>query len=138
DVTVMVNGASVGDVNFTNQSEGNGKFAVPAGILVNGANTITLAAQQGANDVSLVDTIRLTFPHTYMAESDTLKFTADAGQGIAIAGFVQAPTRLVDITDPLRPVQLGFSSSAQKGMYTLHSVVPWTTAGEHTLLALSD
>ena len=138
DVTVALNGSTLGDVTFTDQQVGSAEFAVPGGVLSNGANTITLTAQQGTNDLSLVDTITLSFAHTYTAESDLLKFTADAGQSIAVGGFVQPPSRLVDITDPLRPVQVRFSSVAQGGSYTLHSSVPWTTSGEHTLLALSD
>lgn len=138
DVTVMLNGATLGDVTFSDQQEGSAGFAVPAGVLVNGANAITLTAQQGSNDISLVDTIRLSFSHTYTAESNLLKFTAGAGQNIAISGFTQPPSRLVDITDPLRPVAVKFASSAQNGLYTLESAVPWTTGGVHTLLALSD
>src|SRR6266496_1613337 len=64
DVTVMVNGSTLGDVTFADQQEGRAQFAVPAGVLTNGANTITLTAQQGSNDLSLVDTVRLSFPHT--------------------------------------------------------------------------
>ena len=138
DVTVMLNGSTLGDVTFSDQQEGSAEFAVPAGILLNGANSITLTAQQGSNDLSLVDTITLSFAHTYTAESDLLKFTAGAGQSIAISGFSRPPSRLVDITNPLRPVRVQFSSTAQNGTYTLRSAVPWTTAGEHTLLALSD
>ena len=138
DVTVMLNGATLGDVTFSDQQEGRAEFAVPAGVLLNGPNSLTLTAQQGTNDISLVDTITLSFAHTYTAESDLLKFTADAGQNIAISGFSQPPSRLVDITNPMRPVRVEFSSTMQNGTYTLRSGVPWTTAGAHTLLALSD
>jgi len=138
DVTVMLNGSTLGDVSFTDQQEGSAEFAVPAGVLLNGANSVTLTAQQGTNDISLVDTITLSFAHTYTAESNLLKFTAGAGQNITIAGFTQPPSRLVDITNPLRPLEIRFSSSAENGLYTLESAVPWTTSGEHTLLALSD
>lgn len=138
DVTVMLNGSTLGDVTFADQQAGSAEFAVPAGILLNGPNSITLTAQQGANDLSLVDTITLSFAHTYTAESNLLKFTAGAGQSIAISGFTQPPTRLVDITNPLRPMEIRFSFSTQNGLYTLESAVPWTTGGEHTLLALSD
>lgn len=138
DVTVMLNGSTLGDVTFSDQDEGSAIFAVPAGVLLNGPNSLTLTAQEGTNDISLVDTITLSFAHTYTAESDLLKFTADAGQNIAISGFSQPPSRLVDISNPMRPVRVEFSSTMQNGTYTLRSVVPWTAAGAHTLLALSD
>jgi len=54
-VTVMLNGATLGDVAFRNQEAGSAQFAVNAGTLTNGANTITLIAQQGANDLSLIE-----------------------------------------------------------------------------------
>jgi len=137
-VTVMLNGATLGDVAFRNQEAGSAQFAVNAGTLTNGANTITLIAQQGANDLSLIDTITLSFPQTYTAQSDALKFKAHAGERISITGFTQPPTRLIDITDPLRPVQLRFSWVVENGGYTLHSATPWDVSEEHTLLALSD
>lgn len=138
DVTVMLNGSTLGDVTFADQQVGSAEFAVPSDILSNGANSVTLTAQQGTNDISLVDAITLRFAHTYTAESNLLKFTAGAGQSIAISGFTQPPSRLVDITNALRPLEIRFASSTQNGLYTLESTVPWTTAGEHTLLALSD
>jgi uncharacterized repeat protein (TIGR01451 family) len=136
-VTVMLNGSTLGDLNFANQSEGREEFAIPSGILTNGVNTITLLAQQGDNDYSLVDTIDLSFPHSFTAESDQLKFTANAGESVTIAGFVQRPSRLIDITNPLRPFPLQHEVTVQNGGYTLSAMIPWTTAGPHTLLALS-
>lgn len=138
DVTVMLNGSTLGDVTFADQQVGSAEFAVPAGVLLDGVNSVTLTAQQGTNDISLLDTITLSFAHTYTAESNLLKFTAGAGQSITISGFTQPPTRLVDITNLLRPMEIRFSFSTQNGLYTLESAVPWTTGGEHTLLALSD
>ncbi len=137
-VTVMLNGSTLGDVTFADQQAGRATFTVPAGALTNGANSITLTAQQGANDLSLVDTITLSFAHTYTAESDLLKFTAEPGQAIMVAGFTHPPTRLIDITNPLHPTRLGFSVVAQSGAYALQSAVPSASPGKHTLLALSD
>jgi signal peptidase I len=137
-VTVMLNGTTLGDVTFVNQQTGSAQFAVNAGTLTNGGNTIAFIAQQGANDLSLIDTITLSFPQTYTAQSDALKFKAHAGERISITSFTQPPTRLVDITDPLRPVQLRFSWAIENGGYTLHSAIPWGASEERILLALSD
>jgi uncharacterized repeat protein (TIGR01451 family) len=138
DVTVAVNDATLGDVTFTGQQQGKAQFPIPAGVLVNGPNSITLTAQQGDNDLSLVDHIDLSFPHTFTAESDTLKFTAPAGDGVTINGFVQPPTRLVDITNPAQQFQVAYQVTLQNGGYALQTTVPWTSPGRHTLLALSD
>jgi uncharacterized repeat protein (TIGR01451 family) len=138
DVTVALNGATLGDVTFSGQQEGSVVFDAPPGIVSNGANTVSLTSQQGPNDLSLVDTISLTFPHTFNAESDFLKFTADAGESVTVSGFVQPPSRLVDVTDPVHPVELNFSVSPQSGGYDLQTMIPWTVSGSHTLLTLSD
>jgi uncharacterized repeat protein (TIGR01451 family) len=138
DVTVAVNGATLGNVTFTGQQPGKAQFAIPAGVLTDGANTITLTAQQGDNDLSLVDHIDLSFPHTFTAESDALKFTAPAGDGVTVNGFVQPPTRLLDITNPTQPLDVAYQLTPQNGGYALQTSVPWTSSGGHTLLALTD
>ncbi|HEY8670566.1 MAG TPA: hypothetical protein VIL63_07000, partial [Terriglobales bacterium] len=100
DVTITVNGSTVGDVNFNDQLVGKARFVIPAGTLVNGVNAITLTAQLGGNDLSFIDYIDVSFPHTFTADSDLLKFTAVAGSAITINGFSQPPTRLIDVTNP--------------------------------------
>ena len=138
DVMLTLNGATLGNINFNNQDEGRGTFQIPAGVLANGPNTLSFTAQLGDNDFSLVDFVDISFPHTFTAESDSLKFTAAAGQSINVAGFSNPPTRLLDITNSSQPVQLTFKTAAQPGSYALTGSVPWTSAGKHTLLALSD
>ena len=138
DVMLTLNGAILGNINFNNQDEGRGTFQIPAGVLANGPNTLTFTAQLGDNDFSLMDFVEISFPHTFTAESDSLKFTAAAGQSINVAGFSNPPTRLLDITNSSQPVQLTFKTAVQPGSYALTGSVPWTSAGKHTLLALSD
>lgn len=138
DVTVTLNGATLGSVNFADQQEGKSTLQIPSGVLTNGVNTITLAAQQGENDLSVLDYIDISFPHSFTAESDQLKFTAAAGANVKVGGFVQPPSRLIDITNGSQPVGLAFSASVQNGFYTLAANIPWTSAGTHSLLALSD
>jgi len=138
DVTIVMNGSTLGELNFTGQSEGNITLQVPAGVLRQGANTVTLTAQNGENDLSLVDFITLTYPHTYTAESDSLKFTAEAGDHVVVNGFRQPPTLLVDITNPAQPIELAAQVVNEKGKYILQGKVPRSVSGMHTLLALSD
>lgn len=137
-VTVMVNGATLGEVDFTNQNQGRAEFQIPSGALTNGSNSITLLAQQGENDLSLVDTIDLSFPHTFTAESDILKFTADAGETVSIGGFARPARRLIDITDPFHPHEVSHELASENGGFTLTANIPWTTPGLHTLLALAE
>jgi hypothetical protein len=138
DVTVTLNGATLGSVNFADQEKGKATLQIPAGVLINGANTITFTAQLGDSDLSLVDYIHLSFPHSFTAEYDRLKFTAAAGQAITVSGFSNPPSRLVDVSDPERPVAVRFKTSGQSGNYVLSSSVPWDVSAAHTLMALSD
>jgi hypothetical protein len=69
-VQVALNGANIGSVDFRGRTHVTRSFGVPVSQLVEGDNTVTVVASYGESDVSLVDVVRLTYPHT---------FTADAG-----------------------------------------------------------
>jgi uncharacterized repeat protein (TIGR01451 family) len=142
DVTVALNGTTIGHVIFTGQNQGNLSVDVPPGMLQAGINTVTLTAQNGDYDTSLVDYIRITYPHKYVADSDQLKFTGRAGDEVQVSGFTSAPT-VLDITDPNRPVQLTPQISSTGGNYQIAVQVPFTTTNpvapaRHTLLAVGN
>src|SRR5439155_23031741 len=88
-VTVQLNSAVVGQIVFSGQGAGVLRVAVPSSLLSGGENTVTLTSG-GETDMSLVDTIRLTYWHTYTADSDGLRFTAPAGRAVTLAGFSSA------------------------------------------------
>ena len=106
-MTVTLNGTTLGDVVFTGQDQGTLSVNIPPGIpAIVGSNTVTtLTAQNGEYDTSLVDYIRITYPRTYLADADQLKFTGRAGDELTVGNFDSPPT-VLDITDPNRPVQL--------------------------------
>ena len=90
DVTVVVNGTNVGDVVYSGQDTGTLSIDIPAGVLVPWNNTVTLTAQNGDYDINVVDYIRITFPHLYIADSDQLKFTGAPGEELMVSGFTTA------------------------------------------------
>ena len=142
DVKVTLNGSAVGDVVFTGQDKGTLALDLPPGLLQDWNNTITLTAQNGDYDTSLVDTIRITYPHRYIADADELKFTGRAGDELKVRGFTSTPT-VLDITDPARPVQLTPQVNSNGGNYVIALQVPFTTTNasaptRHTLLAVAD
>jgi hypothetical protein len=142
DVSIVLNGNTLGDVLFTGQQKGTLTVNIPAGVLKPWSNTVTLTAQNGDYDTSLVDYIRVTYPHTYSADSGQLKFTGRAGEELAVSNFDSAPT-VVDITDPNAPVQLTPQVTSNNGKYQIAVQVPFTTTNpaapsRHTLLAVSD
>jgi uncharacterized repeat protein (TIGR01451 family) len=136
DIDVSFNGTPVGQISFAGQAQGTFKVEVPFDLLREGANTVTLTALNGDNDISLVDHIDLTYPRAYVAYADSLKLTANAGDNVTVAGF-SAPARVVDITDPLAPVELLPAATNESGSYSLQVQVPWSAPGVHTLLAFA-
>jgi uncharacterized repeat protein (TIGR01451 family) len=140
DVKVTLNGTPVGDVIFTGQAKGHLAAAIPPGILQDGDNTVTLTAQNGDYDTSLVQSIQITYPHKYIADRDQLKFTGRAGDEVAVTDFTTVPI-VLDITDPNRPVQIARQVTSNNGTYDIRVQVPWTTTNpaspvRHTLMAV--
>jgi len=141
DVSVVLNGTKLGDVTFTGQDQGTLSVSIPPGVLQSGSNTVLLTAQNGDYDTSLVDYIRITYPHLYAADNDQLKFTGRAGDELMVSGFASAPT-VLDITDPNRAVQLTPQVISMNGTYEIAVQVPFTTTNpaapvRHTLLAVA-
>jgi hypothetical protein len=140
-VKVVVNGTSIGDVNFTGQDKGKFTTNIPPGLLLDGNNTVTLTAQNGEYDTSLVQSIRITYPRKYIADADALKFYGRPGDEVNVTGFTSAPA-VFDITDPDNPVQLTPQVSGSNGKFEIALQVPWTTTNpsappRHALLAVA-
>jgi uncharacterized repeat protein (TIGR01451 family) len=142
DVTVALNGTNLGNVTFTGQSNGKMTFDLPPGVLKPWSNTVTLTAQNGDYDTSLVDYIRITYPHRYVADGDRLEFTGSAGEEVTVSNFPGVPL-VLDVTDPNRPVQLSPRLTSKDGKYQIAVQVPFTTTNpaapaRHTLLAVAN
>jgi len=144
DVQIALNGTTLGDLTFTGQDKGKISLPIPPGLLQDWSNTVTLTAQNGDYDTSLVQSIRITYPHKYEADAGLLKFTGRAGDELNVTGFDSAPT-VVDITDPNHPMQLTGQVTANNGKYAMALQVPWTTltsnkagVSRHTLLAVAN
>ena len=105
-VSVAFNGAFLGNLTFSNQANFTSTFPVDPSLVQDGANTVTLAALNGDNDVSLVQTIVLHYAHSFAADNDWLRMQAAAGSQVHASGFSNAQVRVFDITDPLAIVQL--------------------------------
>jgi uncharacterized repeat protein (TIGR01451 family) len=140
DVKVALNGTPIGDVTFTGQDKGNLHVGLPAGLLKEGNNTVTLTAQNGDYDTSLVQSVRITYPHLYIADSDALKFSGRAGDELEVRGFTSAPV-VLDVTNADHPVEVTPQVGSNGGTFGIAFQVPWTIAGSttaspHTLLAV--
>ncbi|HKQ06744.1 MAG TPA: C25 family cysteine peptidase [Blastocatellia bacterium] len=135
-VALQLNGAEIGTLDFTGQSAGKTSLAIPASLLKEGENHVQLVARGGPSDVSLLDAIRITYPHSFVADNNALRLTAQGGQQVSIAGFTGAAVRLIDVTDANAVQEIQGAVSGGKGGYAITAAVPG--AGERRLLALSD
>jgi len=137
-VSVVLNGASLGVMSFSNQANITNTFSVPPGVLQNGTNTVTLAALDGENDFSVVQSITLHFPRTYAVDSNWLSASAPAGAHVRFTGFSNSQIEVFDITNPLEIEQLSGPITIQNSGSAIDVTVPGAASGAaHTLLAFS-
>ncbi|MBI3653351.1 MAG: hypothetical protein HY231_20160 [Acidobacteria bacterium] len=100
-IDVSVNDNFVGPVNFELQSSGEATFSLPPSLLREGDNKVTLTPRGGNSDISLVDTLSLTYPHSFVADNNYLRVTANGGQQLTIWGFTQDAIEVYDVTNPV-------------------------------------
>lgn len=98
-VSITLNGTALGSINFFGHDRPVKTFDVPVSQLLNGANTLRFA-QGSAGDTSIVDYVRLTYPHALQADNDSLRFSLRSTQSATINGFTTPNIRLIDYTDP--------------------------------------
>ena len=137
-VSVAFNGSALGEMNLSGLANVTQSFPVDASMLHDGVSTVTLAALEGDNDVSLVQSIQLHYAHRYVADTNWLRAEAAAGSAVHIAGFTNAQIRVFDISDPRAIVQLNGSVRLEGSTYGVS--VPLNNPGpaQRTLLAFTD
>jgi uncharacterized repeat protein (TIGR01451 family) len=137
-VSVSFNGASIGEMDFNGQLNVTNTFPIDSSLLQEGTNTVELTALNGDNDVSVVQSIALHYPHTYVADQDWLRATAQASSVVHIAGFTSSQIHLFDITDPLAVTQLTGTVEREGSTYSIVAALRPGSPSEHTLLAFAD
>jgi uncharacterized repeat protein (TIGR01451 family) len=136
DVSVAMNGLNLGHLVFSGQEKGKLRVDLPPGLLLD-SNTVTLTAQDGDSDISLVDHITITYPHSFAADGDQLKVAVRAGAAVQIADIQETSPRIFDITTAAKPVELATQLvSGGDGTYKVQTQVPSSPAGRHNLLVL--
>jgi hypothetical protein len=134
-VKVLFNEVEIGEVDFDGQSLGETSWSIPQSYLLAGDNVVSLVSQGGETDVSLIDTVRLTYWHTYTADSDSLRFSAQGGEQLTIDGFSQTPIQVVDITDPNAVMEVAGLIQVNDTGYGITVQVPGQ--GVRTLIAFT-
>ncbi|MFY9607466.1 MAG: C25 family cysteine peptidase [Blastocatellia bacterium] len=118
-VRVDVNGKSAGELKFEGQAEGLATMKLQQGSLKEGSNIVTLTPLGGDGDTSLVGYVRITYPHTYTADGNSLRFNAAAKQRVDVDGFTSSAIRVMDVTDPDAVTELSAKVRAKNGGYAV-------------------
>ncbi|HEX2061289.1 MAG TPA: C25 family cysteine peptidase, partial [Thermoanaerobaculia bacterium] len=114
-VAVRVNGHDAGTIAFLPTERATRTLAFPSSWLVSGDNEITLTAG-GPDQLSAVESVRITYPHTYDADGDSLLFSAPGGQAVVLRGFTSA--RVFDTTEPANVIEIRGTSFVAPGSGT--------------------
>jgi hypothetical protein len=115
-VQVQLNGSYVGTINFSGATHVSNTLPVSAALLREGANAVTLTATGGDSDISLVDALRMTYPHSYRADNDSLSFSV-GNRSASISGFSSAAIRVIDVTNPGTVQELAPKITQSNGSY---------------------
>jgi hypothetical protein len=135
-IAVALNGSPAGTVTFSDQTEGVATLPIPAAVLREGPNQLTLTVEGGNGDVGVVDSVDLSYPHTYTADNDSLRFTSPGGQSEMIRGFTNSQIFVVDISNPEAVTLVPGTISREDGSYRI-TIVP-QGSGIRTLLAFTS
>lgn len=107
-VVVAVNGTPVGETTFVNKANHRHQFTVPAGVLINGDNKVTMTAVRPATGSSIiyVDRLDLSYEKAYQAINDQLFFNSEKSGVIRVSGFKKNDITIYDITDPGKIIEI--------------------------------
>ena len=135
-ISVTINGKPAGVVTFDGQTSKRAQFTVPSRFLLAGANEIDVQAIAGDTDYSVLDSLRLTYPHRFAADSDSLLCTVPSGQVVQVDGFSSSTTRAFDVSDPSNVTELRGTVDAVGKTYQLRLAAH--APGQRTLYAVTD
>ena len=124
-VGVLLNGTEIGELIFDGRTAGAASLSVPHALLTTGVNTVALEARGGADDLTLVRHVRLTYEREYRADGNQLALPADAGQELTVAGFGSSSIRVFDVTGGSAAQELLGTAAADGGAWS----VTFTVAG---------
>jgi hypothetical protein len=135
-IRVSLNGQNLGTVSFSAQQRGVRSFNVAQTLLVAGDNQVKLERQSADSDVTVMDSLKLTYQHAWKADNNAVTASAASGQQVNIGGFTSPDLRIVDITDADSPVELNTEVTGQQGAFSVSAAV--TGAGTRRLYAFAS
>ncbi len=100
---VVLNGEDIGAVTGEVRDSATRRYVVPTSFLRAGSNTLQLTALNGSSDVSLFDSIKVTYARQYQAEQNQLSFYSANYRSSYLEGFSSPNVRVLDVTYPDNP-----------------------------------
>jgi hypothetical protein len=139
-VRVLFNGTDVGTVSFKDTEHPSQTLSIPASAVTEGTNSVQLVAFGGDSDVSLADTLRLTYKHAFLADNNALMVSGYQQETLHVGGFTKRNIRVLDITDAGRPQELAPVITPQRdGSFVADVLVQGESrSNTRTLLAFVD
>ncbi|MFL6213063.1 MAG: C25 family cysteine peptidase [Blastocatellia bacterium] len=116
-VSILLNGSAVGTASFDGQESYTERVNVASASLKEGENVVSLAAQGGDTDISLIDAVRVTYPHSFTADHNALRLTIGSKQPVTIDGFTSNAIRVFDVTNWDAPQEIIGTVKSQKNGY---------------------
>lgn len=120
-----LNGLLLDDAVWPSDTAFGFTASAPPGTLLAGANAFSVTCGVGIGagqfDVILVNWFEMGYPRPYTASDDRLAFAAQGAgpQEIRLTGFSTETLALYEVSDPLRPVAVTATVSAEDGGYAL-------------------
>lgn len=86
-VNIKFNEIDLGNVNYSLYGNQQFNFNIPMSSVLEGNNQISLRSVGGSSDISVVDSVSLSYARQYKAQNNRLRFTVAAGQTAKISHF---------------------------------------------------
>lgn len=130
-VLVALNDEPVGEASFTGTERSEATFVIDGALLGEGENIVSLTSLEGDSDISLVESVRIQYGHTWDADDGRLLATIPAGRKVSLRGFGSPDVRVLDVTVPERPFEIRPAAASSSSVD-----VAVGGSGRRTILAL--
>ncbi|HEX2834088.1 MAG TPA: C25 family cysteine peptidase [Thermoanaerobaculia bacterium] len=134
-VRLSLNGGDSSMMTVDDLERVSSTFTIPLARLRNGTNTLTLTALGGDDDITVVESIELTYPRQLLATNDALKVVVAGGASVTVGGFTSDRIRAFDVTDPAQPSLLATTIETSAGTHRATAAAP--NGGTRTLVFLA-
>jgi hypothetical protein len=120
---VSLNGVPVGDVSWSGIAAAASDLSVPAAVLHEGANSITVEGVtdgSGALDVFYVDGFTLRYVRGTSPSQGALEWSANAGAAVTTGPFAAAPM-VLDVTERRAPIVMRTATAGSNASFVVSS-----------------